>query len=557
MHTSDQGHARVRSGARGRWAAATVALVAAATLASACTGESNARATLGSTPTEAGTTSGTLAPAPVNPPPPLLDQAKVDSAVGKLDGVVGRVMSTTGVPGIAVAVVYQGKVVFAKGFGERDLSKPGEKVDENTRFELASVSKPLAATVVAKAVSDGKIKWDDPVVKYNPTFALKDPYVTSNVTFADLFAHRSGLPDHAGDLLEDLGYDRDTVIERLNQVPLDPFRMQWLYTNFGLTEAGVTAAKAAGSNWEQLSQDLYDKLGMTHTSSRFSDFEQDPDKAANHVQADGKWVVAKAQRNADAQSPAGGASSSVTDMAKWMQLQLDDGKLGNEQYISEEALLDTRLPQAVSGPASSPAARSGFYGLGFNVGYDVQGRLKLSHSGAFATGAATAVTLYPGEDLGIITLTNGAPVGAAEAVNEIFMDDVQYGHAVTDWLPFLQNAFQRIASQGRSDTDYRTPPPNAAPAKADTAYTGTYANSFYGPATIASEGGKLVLKAGAGQKLTFPLTHYQGDVFSFDTVGENAVGLTGLTFTVGPDGRASSFVVEAWDHEDLGTFTRT
>jgi len=530
-------------------------------LASACTGESNARASLGSTPVQAGSTSGTLAPAPSNTPAPLLDQAKVDSAVGKLDGVVGRVMSATGVPGMAVAVVYGGKVVYAKGFGERDLAKPGEMVDENTRFELASLSKPLASTVVAKAVTDGKISWDDPVVKYNPDFALKDPYVTQNVTFADLFAHRSGLPDHAGDLLEDLDYDRGTVIERLRLMPLDPFRTSYAYTNFGLTEAGVTAAEASNTSWEQLSQDLYERVGMNRTSSRFIDFENDSEKAVNHVQVDGTWQPAKTLRNADAQSPAGGASSTVSDMAKWMQLQLDDGKLGSEQYIDPEALLATRRPQAVSGPAKTSAARSGFYGMGFNVSYDTQARLKLSHSGAFATGAATAVSLVPGEGLGIITLTNGAPVGAPETVNEIFLEDAQYGHEVTDWLPFLVKVFQGLATQGRSDTDYSKPPANAAPAKANTAYEGTYANTFYGPATIATAGGKLVLKAGADQKMTFPLTHYEttpaGDVFSFATVGENAVGLTGLTFAIGADGRASSFVVEAWDHEDLGTFTRS
>ena len=557
MRTHGEKYPRARFG---RWGAVTVALLASAMLASACRTESTARATLGTTPPDTARTSGTsgtLVPAPSNTAAPTLDQAKVDGAVAQLDGVVRNVMSTTGVPGAAVAVVYNDKVIYAKGFGARDLANPTAKVDADTRFELASLSKPLASTVVAKAVSDGKIKWDDPVVKYNPSFALKDPYITQNVTFADLFAHRSGLPDHAGDLLEDLGYDRATVIDRLRLMPLEPFRTSYAYTNFGLTEAGVTAAKAAGTSWEDLSQQLYDKVGMTHTSSKFSDFQNDPDKAVNHIQVDGKWQPAKQLRNADAQSPAGGASSSVADMAKWMQLQLDNGKLGADQYIDTKALDATRLPQAVSSPAKTEGARSSFYGLGFNVGYDEFGRLKLSHSGAFATGAATAVTMLPTEGLGIITLTNGAPVGAAEAVNEIFLEDAQYGHPVTDWLPFLLKVFVRLANQGRSDTDYSTAPATAAPAKASSVYEGSYANSFYGPATVATDGGKLVLKMGADQKMIFALTHYEGDVFSFATVGENAVGLTSVTFTVGPDAKASKFVVEAFDHEGLGTFSRS
>lgn len=136
-------------------------------------------------------TSSSLLPEPPKPTPQLTKQ-QVDAAIGQLDGIVARARQRTGVPGVAVAVVYRDKVVYSRGFGVREVGKPG-KVDPNTVFQLASVSKPLASTIVAQVLARKKISWDDPVIRYNPRFALKDPYVTRNATFADLMSHRSGL----------------------------------------------------------------------------------------------------------------------------------------------------------------------------------------------------------------------------------------------------------------------------------------------------------------------------------------------------------------------------
>lgn len=153
-------------------------------------------------------------------------------------------MARTGVPGVAVAVVHKDEVVRLDDFGKRHVGQEAE-VGPDTVFQLASLSKPLASTVVAGAVGDKTVAWDDPVAEHLPDFALKDPWVTEHVTVADLFAHRSGLPDHTGDLLEDLGYDRKYVLERLRLKPLTPFRASYAYTNFGVTTAGEAVADAA------------------------------------------------------------------------------------------------------------------------------------------------------------------------------------------------------------------------------------------------------------------------------------------------------------------------
>ncbi|MFF8387078.1 serine hydrolase [Streptomyces kanasensis] len=487
-------------------------------------------------------------------PPPRLTRDEVDAAVDRLDGVVRDAMRRTGVPGVAVGVVHDDEVLYLKGFGVRKAGAEG-RVGPDTVFQLASVSKPVASTVVAAAVGENTVAWDDPVAKHSPGFALKDPWVTRHVTLADLFSHRSGLPDHAGDLLEDLGYDRPYILEHLRYEPLDPFRASYAYTNFGLTEAAVAVARAAGTSWEKLSADkLYRPLGMDSTSSSFTDYEKAGNKAVTHVKQGDTWQ-AEFVRDADAQSPAGGASSTVRDMTKWLRLQLGNGKFEGRQVIDSDALDETHLPHVVSEPPHAPAGRTGFYGLGWNVSYDDQGRLKLGHSGAFAMGAATNVTLLPSEDLGIVVLTNGEPVGVPEAIASTFLDTAQTGGPTVDWLTFIGPILQQAAQGARSETDYAKTPPRPAPARADSAYTGTYANDFYGPMTVSTQGDDLIMQLGP-KKQRFTLRHYDGDTFSHRTTGENAVGLSGVTFSVGSNGRADKVRVENLDTTGLGTFTR-
>jgi CubicO group peptidase (beta-lactamase class C family) len=494
-------------------------------------------------------------------PPPQLTQAKVDDAVGRLDRIVRDGMNETGVPGVAVAVVYKDRVVHLKGFGERRAGQSGA-VGPDTVFQLASLSKPLASTVVAGAVGEKAIGWDDPVAEHVPGFALKERWVSDHVTVADLFSHRSGLPDHAGDLLEDLGYDRTYILDHLRDEPLTPFRASYAYTNYGVTAAGQAVANAKATTWEKLAEDtLYSPAGMNSTSSRFADYDKAQDKAATHVKdADGTWR-AKFVRDADAQSPAGGASSTASDMATWLRLQLANGKLGGKQVIPAEQLERTHLPEIVSGPPRAPAGRASFYGLGWNVSYDDQGRLRLSHSGAFELGANTNVTMLPGEQLGLVVLTNGAPVGLADSVALDFFDIAQYGEPTTDWLSLVDEVYQQQLQADRSPTDYTKPPRNAAPARPDDTYTGTYENDYYGPLTVTAANGELTMSLGP-KPMTFRLTHFDGDTFSFRTVGENATGLSGVTFEVGSGSegaggsKASKVTVEAFDKTGLGTFTR-
>jgi len=263
---------------------------------------------------------------------------QVAKAAAAVDGLVSDVMRRTGVPGMAVAVVENGKVLLARGYGVREAGKP-EAVDADTVFQLASVSKSVAATVVATEVAAGRVSWDTPMASLLPWFALSDPRASSLLTVGDLFAHRSGLPDHAGDELEDIGFDRREVLERLRLLPLGGFRDSYAYTNFGLTAAAEGVATAAGKDWETLSDEaIYQPLGMTRTSSRFADYMAQADRAVPHMRRDGVWAPL-AQRDPDAQSPAGGVSSTVEDMAKWMTLVLGEGGAAGAPLIANGVMI--------------------------------------------------------------------------------------------------------------------------------------------------------------------------------------------------------------------------
>ena len=467
-------------------------------------------------------------------------------------------MNQTGVPGVAVAVVYQDKVVYAKGFGVREVGKP-DKVDPDTVFQVASVSKPVASTIVAGVVGRKTIAWDEPVIKYNPAFALHDPYVTANASFADLMSHRSGLYTGSGDLLEDLGFDQSYILSKLNQQPLDTFRASYNYSNFGYTEGGVAAADAAKQSWDALAQDvLFGPVGMTESSYQHSVYESRQDKALIHVRDGGSTSTtwqAKYVRDADSEAPAGGLSTSVRDLAQFVRLQLGAGKIDGKQVIDPSALQQTHVPHAVLHAPDQPDARTQFYGLGWNVSYDGQARLRLDHSGAFALGAATNVAMLPVEQLGIVTLTNGEPTGAPEAINNAFFDAAQNGKPTVDWLAFFAKVF--AASEAQPPNPYDTPPAQPKPPQALAAYTGTYDNAYYGPLTVSEVGGKLQMTLGPPAKPTaFPLTAYDGDTFAFQSIGENATGTSGAVFRLGADGRAVAVALTFYDQRGLGTFTR-
>jgi CubicO group peptidase (beta-lactamase class C family) len=378
-----------------------------------------------------------------------------------------------------------------------------------------------------------------------PWFRLSDPAVTQMLTVGDLYSHRSGLPAAEGDLLEDLGYDRRYILEHLALAPLSPFRISYAYANYGMTAGAEAVAESLGESWEDLSEEyLYAPLGMTSTSSRFSDLESRTNRAAQHALTEEGAFAPLYTREPDAQSPAGGVSSSVNDLAKWMALILADGG----DLISADALLPAVTPQVVSAPAGDPATRTGFYGYGWNVSVQPGGRVQLGHSGAFLLGTGTNVAMIPSLDVGITVLTNAAPIGAAEAIAASFLDIVQYGSITRDWYEAYHGAFGHYFETS-TDLAGKTRPDGPLPdVQRDLGpLFGTYQNDYYGPIQVGWQGdgagtaGNVIVGMGPGFETQFVLEHWSGDTFALEPGGENALpgDLSSVVFDVGQDGHGT------------------
>ncbi|WP_394781030.1 serine hydrolase domain-containing protein [Undibacterium sp.] len=480
-------------------------------------------------------------------------------------------------PGTAVAIVYRDKPVAILVDGVLKMGQP-EKINGDTTFQLASVSKPLGATVMAKLLGmglkwkdrgeQGVVSWDTPIQKLMPGFMVDQAVVTDNVssriTLGNLYSHRSGLPDHAGDDLEDLGYGRLEVFKRLRYIPgvgKNFNAREYAYTNFGLTAAGFAAASAAGMSWEVASDSLlYKPAGMRNTTSTYANFVENPNHAYGHVLRNGKWVFEE-QRQPDAQSPAGGASSSANDMAQWMRLYLADGKLNGKQIVPAEALrelysanIDVSDKEKQAAKTDTSCDNIARYVYGWNACRN-GASVRISHSGAFMMGASTVVVMLPNEKLGIVVLTNGEPYGVAETLARGFLEAVQDDHLDA------QKRFTELFAEMKQvmDKELRGPHKGVINPSGCTIhdysgiktdrYTGTYANDYFGSFKVASEKGQLWMLQGPMENHRYSLNPcasnaQNGFEFYYRTKGENAVGNAIVQFSADtPDAAADKMDV--------------
>ncbi len=485
-----------------------------------------------------------------------ITRAQVEARLPALDALAQHTVDAGDVPGLAIAVVFSDETIFLKGFGRREVGK-SEVVDADTVFQIASLSKPVTSTVVATLVSEGVAGWDSRIADLDPAFQLLDPYPTSQITVRDLLNHRSGLPGSAGDDLEDVGYGRDEILHRPRLVPpSSSFRAGYSYSNFGFTEGVIAAAKPTGKSWDVVAQEkLFGPLGMISTSATHKDFLTRVDRAALHVRAGGVWV-AKVQRDPDPQAPAGGISSNVRDLAKWLRLEIGDGMFERKQRVAASALAQTHVPLTARG--SNPVSGSAsFYGLGWNVEYGRHG-LAWGHAGAFSVGAQTLVSVYPKSKLGIILLTNAFPSGVPEGLADSFADLVFDGKVGKDWLKDWDGAYKSMfaPSIAANKAAYGTPPADATASLALAAYTGRYANAYVGQAVVAEANGTLTLSVGPGGVRTYPMRHFDRDLFICFPDAETPDKPSSIRFTVGSGGKATAMTVESLNSNGLGTLER-
>lgn len=458
-----------------------------------------------------------------------LSAATVEGSESALDEIVAEIQGATGVPGIAVGVVYDGKPVIAKGYGVTEAGTDNA-VNEQTVFQLASLSKPVGATAVAGVVGRGDIAWDQPVVSVLPEFQLSNPYVTQNVTVADFYSHRTGLPgDTAGNDLETAGFTQEQILPRLRYLPLEPFRSTYSYSNFGMTVGGVAAATAYGAPFPQMAQEvLFEPAGMTSTSFSHADFVARENAAVLHSKV-GDGFEPIVERQPDAQAPAGGVSSNVVDMNRWMMLNLGEGQLDGEQIIDAEALAETKRSHINRRQQAAPADSISGYGLGWNLGQATAepSLVEWNHSGAFSAGASTNAKLFPELGLGVVVLTNAQPIGVAEAIGDAYVDTLLHGETTMEWAQLWGQSFAGLLDPPPVETPAAPTPP-----RDDPAYIGTYANDYFGDVVVRSAvgGSGLEMAIGPAGATVYPLTPLDGDTFTFVDMPEVPGALSVLAF---------------------------
>jgi len=491
----------------------------------------------------------------------------VSAAIDALPSLIEKALKQTGVPGAQVAVVSNGEVLFEEGYGVRDVTTM-EPVDGGTVFQIASLSKPLSSSIVAKAITDdADLSWDDPILEYLPAFALSDPYVTEHAKIADFFSHRTGIPTGGGDDLEDIGFDADYIMAHMNQIPLASFRDTYQYSNFGLTVGGEAVAASRGQTWAETAQELlFEPLGMTSTTTLHEDYLAAEDRAAMHARTGEGQYEQLFDRDADAEAPAGGVASTAGDIAKWMTMVLADGEVDGAQFIDPLVLAQTYSAHSITGgDAENLTSRTSHYGFGTNVGATVTGRVNINHSGAFGWGAATNATMIPDLNLGIVVLTNGAPSGVPEAIVSEFVDLVQFGEETRPWLDLWPARFAEF-SDPAGDLVGEEPPTDAAPAGSAGDYVGTYTSPYFGTFVVTEQNGTLTGALGPEGGYTFEIDPWDGDTLSFVPTGENALPgslssavfvregeqITAVTLTY-----FNKFPAPDQEPNGLGVFTRT
>ncbi|MDY0981635.1 serine hydrolase [Stenotrophomonas sp. CFBP8994] len=498
-----------------------------------------------------------------------LASAAVPAELQRLDATVERVRSQFDIPGIAVAVVKDGKVVFERGYGVRELGKPAP-VEADTLFAIASNTKAFTATSLNLLAEQGKLKMDDRVIDHLPSFRMSDPYVTGEMRIRDLLSHRSGLSLGAGDLLfwPTTTYSNAEVVQRLGKVPLKAgFRDRYAYDNILYAVAQQVIEQVSGQSYADfLQQHIFTPVGMAGTRFNADNLKPGDKAATGHAKFDFTDLRTVAPLTWSNNAGAGGVYSSVHDMARWMNVQLAQGKLENGTALfspkSQQAMWQMITPQVVPEPSvpALAAARPNFagYGEGWSLS-DYRGQKLVWHTGGWP-GMVSRVTLVPEQKLGIVVLTN-QEVGAA--FNAITMDvlDAYLKAPATDWVAAYAAAVAK--AQDKADEGWAAHQaardPKSTPSLPLARYAGTYRDPWYGEVFVEQRAGKLRLRFGRTAQLVGTMEHWQHDTFivRWDDRSLNADAF--VNFSLDPDGKVrevrmqavSSLTDFSFDFQDL------
>ncbi|MEW6456679.1 MAG: serine hydrolase [Acidobacteriota bacterium] len=442
------------------------------------------------------------------------------------------------VPGLAIAIIKDGEIILSEGFGLRDVKK-GLKVTPQTLFAIGSCTKAFTAVSLGILVDEGKLDWDKPVRNYLPTFKLFDPIVTERMTPCDLITHRSGLPGH--DLVwYGSSLTRKELFDRLQYLELSKdFRLVWQYQNLMYLAAGLLVEQISGITWEEFVQKrILEPLGMKNSNFSVNESQKASDFALPYREEKNE-VKEIPFRNIDAMGPAGSMNSNVTEMANWILLNLNKGKFGKNQIISEANLAQIHFPQMViQQPIKYDELFYASYGMGWLI-TAYRGHLMISHGGGI-DGFTALVTFMPRDKIGVVILTNmsGTPIPEIIACNVydrfLGLDQIPWNKRIKDEVAKAKEE----AEKAKKDKD-KDRKPDTKPSHPLEEYAGDFEHPGYGVVSIRKEGDDL--KA-TFNSMSFSVKHYHYDIFELT---DDSTGSTKLaSFSTDIKGNISSVSIQ-------------
>jgi CubicO group peptidase (beta-lactamase class C family) len=432
-----------------------------------------------------------------------------------LDTYIAKARADWRVPGLAVAIVKDGQVVFEKGYGIRHRFDGGA-VDPHTLFAIASNTKAFTSAAIAMLVEEGRLDWDSRVADILPWFQVSDPYVTREMRVRDLLSHRSGFGTFSGDLLwYGTAYSAEEVVRRLRYLePALGFREGYRYNNLMFITAGEVIAAVSGMRWDAFVRArILEPLAMTETVTSVAQLAGLPNVATPHGEK-ADTIRPFPWESWDAMGSAGAIVSNVHEMAQWLALQLGRGEANGVRLFTETQSRTMWTPHITSPVGAGtterwPSTHFIGYGLGWSL-RDYQGRKLVMHGGAY-DGMYSQVLLVPEEHLGIVILTNAmTSVQSALAWRIV---DAYLGAPARDWSRDYLERLGPSTEQARWAEWADARVANTTPSLALESYTGTFGGPLYGDATVALHEGRLVLRLLPAPDLVGDLTHWHRDVF--------------------------------------------
>ncbi|MBS4058577.1 MAG: serine hydrolase [Bacteroidales bacterium] len=465
-----------------------------------------------------------------------------------LNQYYAKAITDWNVPGMAVAIVSGDSVYLAKGYGVRDV-KSGMAVDENSLFAVASNTKAFTAAALAILVDQKKIDWNDQVISYLPWFELYDPYVSNQMTIRDLLTHRSGLKTFSGDLIwYGSNYTREQVIRKSKYLkPSYGFREQFGYSNIMYIAAGEIIPAVTGFSYDEfLKNKLLFPLGMQHSVLSVNELEGLNNVAQPHTYVDGKPMVIP-WLNWDNVGPAGALISCASDMARWLQFQLNNGITGLDTLISAKAMYEmhsaqTVLPVSKYSTTRFPSTHLKAYGLGWTI-MDYQGKKVIAHNGGY-DGMISQTVFIPEANIGFVILTNALSnmyYPLMYKTLDMLLNKPEQHDWSAEMLAFMKgNEEREKAAKVKIDASRV---PNTHPSLKPDDYTGYYTCPIYDSVRVYTEKGQLMMQFERSRSFKAVLTHWHYDTFTVEFKDLPSLPKGFVTFTLNLDAKAAEMSI--------------